>query len=297
VGRAAGSDGYVTLAVLLVVGLLAAIAASLLAVSRPALGLARIGGDEAVAEGLVQGGLTTAAYLLFAANVDSSKVDQVVLRQHTGEIRLSVADEGALVDLNSAEPDMLAGLFAAVGAKSLSGQAFSSRVLDWRDEDSDVNEDGGEASEYADAGLDYGPSNLPFHSVEEARFILGLSPPDFDRLKPFLTVYSGTSQVDPLSAPETVLRAIPGANRRDVQQLMRARVKDLDRSRLTELVPTISERLLTQASGVYRVRVDVALPDGYTDAVEAVIVGSQGGGSADYRTVAWSRLASAPRTQ
>jgi len=29
---------------------------------------------------------------------------------------------------------MLTGLFNAVGGKSLSGQAFASRVLDWRDE-------------------------------------------------------------------------------------------------------------------------------------------------------------------
>jgi general secretion pathway protein K len=295
--RTTDSDGYVTLAVLLVVGLLAAITASLLAVSRPALGLARIGGDEAVAEALVQGGLTTAAYLLFGAKEDATKVDKLVLRQHTGDIHFSVADEGARIDLNAAEPDMLAGLFIAVGAKSLSGQAFASRVVDWRDEDGDLNEDGAEAQAYADAGLDYTPSNLPFHSVEEARFILGLSPADFDRLKPFLTVYSGTAKVDPLAAPETVLRAIPGGSRNDVQRLLRARVTSQDRSKLAESVPAISEHLLSESSGVYRVRVDVELTDSYSDAAEAVIIAPQGGGSADYRTVAWSRLASAPRTQ
>lgn len=292
---AAGSDGYVTLAVLLVVGLLAAITASLLAVSRPALGLARIGGDAAAAEALTQGGLTAAAYLLFAANVEASKVNKIVLRQNTGDIHFSVADEGGRIDLNSAEPDLLAGLFEAVGGKSLSGQSFASRVLDWRDEDSDVNVGGAEASDYSDAGLDYGPSNLPFHSVEEARFILGLKPADFEKLKPFLTVYSGSNKVDPLSAPEAVLRSVPGANRRDVQQLLRARATIQDRARLAALVPTISEHLLTEGSSVYRVRVDVTLTNGYGDAVEAVISGLQGGG--DYRTVAWSRVASAQRPE
>lgn len=295
--RTADSDGYVTLAVLLVVGLLAAIAASLLAVSRPALGLARIGGDEAAAEALVQGGVAAAAYMLFGAKEDAAQVDKLLLRQHTGEIRLSVTDEAARIDLNFAEPDLLTGLFNAVGGKSISGQAFASRVLDWRDKDSDVNQNGAEASDYTDAELDYTPSNLPFHSVEEARFILGLSPADFERLKPFLTVYSGTSKIDPLSAPETVLRAIPGANRRDVQQLLRLRATSQDRARLAELAPTISEQLLDQSSGVYRLRVDVELTDGYSDAAEAVVIAPQNDGGSDYKTVAWSRLASAPPTQ
>jgi general secretion pathway protein K len=295
--RTADSDGYVTLAVLLVAGLLAAITASLLAVSRPALGLARIGGDDVAAEALAQGGVAAAAYLLFGDKEDASKVDKLVLRQHTGDIRLSVADEGARVDLNAAQPDMLAGLFNAVGGKSLSGDAFASRVVDWRDEDSDLNEGGAEASDYTDAELDYVPPNLPFHSVEEARFILGLSPADFERLKPFLTVYSGTEKVDPLSAPETVLRAIPGAGRREVQQLLRARATSRDRGRLAELVPTIADHLLGEGSGVYRVRVDVTLADGYSDAAEAIIIAPQGDGSGVYKTVAWSRLASASPTQ
>ena len=101
-------------------------------------------------------------------------------------------------------------------------------------------------------------------------------------------------EVDPLSAPETVLRAIPGGSRSDVQRVLRGRATSKDRARLAESVPAISEHLLSESSGVYRVRVDVELTDGYSDAAEAVIIAPQGGGSADYRTVAWSRLASAP---
>jgi general secretion pathway protein K len=242
----------------------------------------------------MQGGMTAAGYLLFAADQDAMKVDKLILRQQTGEIHVSVQDEAGRIDLNFAEPDMLAGLFAAVGAKSMSGQAFGSRVVDWRDEDEDLNEDGAESQAYVDADLTYTPPNLPFHSVDELRFILGLSPADFQRLKPYLTVYSGTAKVDPLSAPAAVLRAIPGVGSREVQQILRSRGATQDRARLAQSVPAISDHLLTQGSGVYRVRVDVTLTDGYTDAAEAVIIAPQGAGSAGYRTVAWSRPASAP---
>ena len=262
--RADNSNGYVTLAVLLVLGLLAAIVSSLLAVSRPALGLARIGGDEASADALLQGGVTTAGFLLFGAKEEPENVDKLQVRLDTGSIILKVSDEGARVDLNTADPQLLAGLFQAIGSNSLSPEVFSGRVLDWRDEDEDMNEGGAETSAYADAGFDYGPANRPFHSVDEARFILGLSPRDFERLKPYLTVFTGVAKVDPLSASETVLRAIPGASARDVQQMTRARGRGRTREELTALVPTLSESLLTESSGVYRVRVDAQLTNGFT---------------------------------
>ena len=170
---------------LLVVGLLAAIVSSLLLVSRPALGLSRLGGDEVAADALLEGGVTTAAFLLYGSQREVAKVDNLVLRLATGDIRIAVEDEGARIDLNSADPPLLAGLFAAVEGTSMPPGTFASRVVDWRDADSDTLQNGAEATDYEQAGLDYGPSNLPFHSVDELRFILGLSARDFDRLKPY----------------------------------------------------------------------------------------------------------------
>jgi general secretion pathway protein K len=295
--RTTGADGYVTLAVLLVVGLLAAIVSSLLAVSRPSLGLARLGGDEVAAEALLDGGFTTASFLLFGAKQEASDVDKLVLRMRTGEIRLGVTDEGGRIDVNSADSVLLEGLYKAVGATSLSAQAFANRVIDWRDGDGDLKQDGAEGADYTDAGLDYVPSNMPFHAVDEVRLILGLSPSDFGRLEPFLTVFSGTGQIDPLSAPDSVLRAIPGAGRREIQRLQQARRGGQSRARLAELLPEISGFFLSESSGIYRVRVDVTLTQGYSDSAEAVIIAPQGGGSAGYRTVAWSKLPPGARSQ
>ena len=98
----------------------------------------------------------------------------------------------------------------------------------------------------------------------------------------------------PLSASETVLRAIPGASARDVQQMTRARGRGRTREELTALVPTLSESLLTESSGVYRVRVDAQLTNGFTDSAEAVITEPASEGSDIYKTVAWSKLAAGP---
>ncbi len=294
---ARSSDGYVTLAVLLVVGLLAAIVSSILAISRPALGLARLGGDEVAAEALLDGGLTTAAFLLFGAKQDPAKVNKLALHLHTGDANLTVADEAGRVDLNNADPRLLEGLYSAVGGNSLSAQAFASRVVDWRDSDSDLNQAGAEASDYNEAGLGYGPSNLPFHSVDEAHFILGLSSRDFTKLQPFLTVFSGTGKIDLLAASPTVLRAIPGMSREQLQQVQQARRAGQDRAKIAERIPEAAEFLLDKSSGVFRVNVEVKLKDGYADAAEAVIIAPQAEGSAEYRTVAWSKLAAPAPSQ
>jgi len=285
----ASESGYVTLSVLLISGLLAAIVSSLLAVSRPALGLARIGGDEVASEALLQGGVSAAAFLLLEAKSKVEKVDGETIELGTGEIRLTAADEAGRVDLNSADPTLLAGLFTATGCTSMSADEFAARLVDWRDEDGDVSQGGAESGEYAEAEVGYVPSNLPFHSVEEMAFLLRLSRADFDRLIPFVTVFSGKAKVDPIAASETVLRAIPGATRNDVLQVLRARRAGLDRARILERLQTISGFLLDEPSGVYRVGVEVRLANGYSENIEAIISAPQGeGGGADYRVVAWS---------
>src|SRR5687767_3093912 len=112
------NDGYVTLAVLLMVGLLAALVSSLLAISRPAVDLARIGAEELRLDGLLQGGVTAAGYLLYAAAHDANAVDGMTLRFDEGTARLAVIDESGRIDLNRADMELLSGLFSAVRGTS-----------------------------------------------------------------------------------------------------------------------------------------------------------------------------------
>jgi general secretion pathway protein K len=280
----------VTFAVLLTVALLAAIVSSLVSVSRPALGLVRIGADEVAAEGLLQGGVDTAAYLLFDAQQPMGTVDGLSLGRDTGTIRIDVSDEAGRIDINAAKTELLAGLFEAVGGESMSPEAFASRVDDWRDQDDEASPDGAEADEYDSAHLSYVPPNRPFRSTDELRFILGLSRADYAALEPFVTTFSGAGTVDPLSASETALEAIPGFDRDSVKLILTSRRQGLDRDAIKALLQQGAEFLSTGDSSVYRVGVQVQLTDGFTDAAESVIVASQRGESAGYSVVAWSRL-------
>jgi general secretion pathway protein K len=268
------NDGYITLAVLLMVGFLAAIVSTLLALSRPALDLARIGADELRVEGLLEGGVTAAGYLLYAAAHEPGAVHGMTLRFDHGTARLAVADESGRIDLNSADAELLSGLFDAAGGSSLSPQAFAGRVADWRDADEEQTEEGAERTDYASEGLNYGPRNGPFRSVEELRLVLGLSEQDFNRLAPYVTVFNASGMVDPFSAERPVLMAIPDIGRDDIKKLVEAHgAPQAERDRVLEELEAFSDYFLFEPSGVYRVRVEARLNDGRAESAEAVLTG------------------------
>lgn len=125
-------------------------------------------------------------------------------------VTVTMVDESGKVDLNTATPQLLEGLFRAAGLKPERAQALSQAVQDWRDSDDASRPDGAERSQYQQAGRDYGPRNGPFASIEELQMVLGMNGALYTRLAPAITVWSGRNTPDPGSAPALVLQALPG---------------------------------------------------------------------------------------
>lgn len=288
--RTAGEGGYITLAVLVMAGIMAGVVSTLLVVSRPALGLARLQADEVAAEGLTEAGLTASAYMLYGAKRDWAEIDGLTLRFETGQVQLSVLDEAGRIDLNTTDPKLLAGLYAAVGGRSLSPEAFGARVQDWRDEDADVTNGGAEANDYASANLAYLPRNAPFQSVDELRFLLGLSGDDFNLLAPFLTVFNPSGMIEPFSARKTVLQAAPNLSASDLAKLLNAHKAKADlRKNFSDMLGGHTDAFITDPSGTYRIAIQARLKNGYTEAAEAVVSAPRDE-SKDFAVLAWSRL-------
>jgi general secretion pathway protein K len=285
------SDGYITLAVLVMAGLLASIVSALLVVAHPALGLARIGADQVAAESLVDAGLNAAGYFLFTAEQPPAAVDGMAFRFRGGTVRLTVQEESGRIDLNAAEPAVLAGLFAAAGGKSMQAESFAARIVDWRDRDEERGEGGAEAADYARADLSYAPTNGPFRSAADLRFILELSRDDAARLLPFVTIFSASRTIDPLSAPLTVLRAVPDLSDAEAQQIVELReAGPAGAEALAALIAPHAGTLSDTGPGIFRVGVRARLTSGYTAGAEAVVM-APADETADFRIVAWSKLA------
>jgi general secretion pathway protein K len=121
-------------------------------------------------------------------------------------VRVSVEDEDGKIDLNGAQPELLALLLEAVirENKELAGQdavTLSERIADFRDIDNLRRLHGAEDREYLAAGLAAGAKDAAFDSVGELGQVLGMTPALVEAVTPFVTVYNGRSQFDPEVAP------------------------------------------------------------------------------------------------
>ncbi|RBK02507.1 general secretion pathway protein GspK, partial [Xanthomonas oryzae pv. oryzae] len=132
-------------------------------------------------------------------------------------VEIRITDESGKVDLNMAEPGLLAGLVRAVGGDQSSATRIAGAIVDWRDTDSLSQPGGGaEDRDYADAGLPYGAKDSPFETLGELRLVLGIDGELYRKLLPNVTLYSGRSRPEARFAPAPVLTAMG----LDAQQLL-----------------------------------------------------------------------------
>jgi general secretion pathway protein K len=136
------------------------------------------------------------------------------------EVTVSLRDLAGLVDLNAATPELLDALLTAAEKQSggaltideATRKAVVDAIGDWRDRDDLRRLNGAEAAEYLAADRGYGPTNGPFASVHELRYVLGMTPELYETLAPLLTVHSKMPGINPDYAPEALLTGLPGAD-------------------------------------------------------------------------------------
>ncbi|WP_426418698.1 general secretion pathway protein GspK [Bradyrhizobium genosp. A] len=116
--------------------------------------------------------------------------------------------ESARINLNMAPRSMIGGLFAAVGVEPDSASQFADRVVAWRSAPRHNGQDSEDAL-YIASGLSYLPRHAPFSSVDELSLVLGLPAALLERVRPYLTVYSGTAGINVLDAAPQVIAALP----------------------------------------------------------------------------------------
>lgn len=135
-------------------------------------------------------------------------------RAHTlafegAQIEVQVRDEAGKIDLNSAAPDLLAGLFEQLGEDRGAAVQLAGAIVDWRDEDSLNQPSGGaEDADYAQAGLAWGARDGDFETVAELQQVLGMRADLYAAAAPHFTVYNGGARPDARFASDTVLAAM-----------------------------------------------------------------------------------------
>ena len=198
------------------------------------------------------------------------------------DVEVRIVDESGKVDLNSADPMLLAALLRVVGAEDGQAQALAGAIVDWRDADQYTQPMGGaEDPQYAEAGRPYGAKDAPFETVAELEQVLGMDRRLFEAAAPNLTVFNGLPQPDRRFAPGAVLEAMGEDAALALQQ--------------REAGDGLSPGLVGAGSGTYSIDSRARLADGRQAVLRAVIRAGGGGlpGSA-YVPLAWEEGA-APR--
>jgi len=116
--------------------------------------------------------------------------------------------EMARIDLNAAPKPLLAGLFITLGARPEDAEAYADRVIAWRT--ARTNEQDPEISTYRMSRLDYQPRGGKFPHPNELTLVRGLPPALVERVLPFVTTYSGSSQINVLDAAPEIVASLPG---------------------------------------------------------------------------------------
>lgn len=125
-----------------------------------------------------------------------------------GSMNISLQDESGLIDLNTANEDLILALLQATGLDDDQALQLQHRILDWRDRDKLVRTYGAEDNDYEMAGYEYGAKDGPFNTVDELRELMGMTEPVFQAIRHSLTVYSHKPAINPAVAPPHLLKIL-----------------------------------------------------------------------------------------
>lgn len=206
-------------------------------------------------------------------------------------VHVEITNESGKIDLNVADSTILIPLFESVGVDLTQAQALSDAIQDWRDADDIPRPYGAEAAQYAQAGLDYGPTNRPFQTVSEVQQVLGMNYDIYRRIEPAVTVYSGSSQPNPAYAPIEALRAIPGMTEALAEQIIAIRqsMPAGTTGAIGGLTLPGGAAVMTAGGGLtYSIKSRATLPNGVSTVFDASVrVGGVSAAGRPYTVLRW----------
>ena len=265
----ASQRGFVIVAVLwilLALSSLAMIFALYLSASAHAMA---VGDTELQNEALVSASVELAAYQLRLAS-DQARPAQGAFhfRMDDADVGVTFTSEAARIDLNFAPKEVLAALFAELGAGKDAASEDAERTVGWRTRPAP----GGANDEEARyAALGYSPRQSLFKHANELALVAGLSPALVDRALPFVTVFNGSAAIDAaIAAPEVVAAFDRNSG---VKDPFGDRLAAADGS-LASADPSVPPKSEASAakSPCYRVDTTIRFANGRRTASEVVIV-------------------------
>ena len=213
--------------------------------------------DTAKARALAEAGAQRAILDLMSPGTERQwPVDGSVqsFRFEGHDIAVAIRDATGLVDLNLANAVLLSALLTAADVDQMTQRRLVDAILDWRDADDLVRLNGAEDDDYLAAGLSWTTRGDAFGSVDELSYVMGMTAPIFERIAPYLTVYSNRWGVNLEYAPPGLIAALTG---QEIQPV---------RDSVASAAGTAA-----RGSDTYHIRVSAAVGDGALASLETVV--------------------------
>lgn len=156
-------------------------------------------------------GVERALVLLRSGPADGQSALRVSGADGDAGYEVRIEQEGGKVDLNYVSEPLLKGILKQGGLTAEEAEQLGDAILDWRDEDDIPRRNGAEAPDYAGLPEPLRPRNGRLASLEELRYVRGVTPVLYAGLfSGAFTVFGGGPQVNVNAAPVEVLRMLPG---------------------------------------------------------------------------------------
>jgi general secretion pathway protein K len=275
--------GFVLVAVLWILAALATLASIYSSYTVNTAAGSRVADDRVQAEASIRAGVEMAVFRQLALP-EKARPARGGFDMRLGRTGVAVRfrSEAARIDLNAAPTDLLSGLFAAVGVDSSRAATFAERIVGWRTKaaaGADANAAGANANAagadtkddkatkedklYSEQHMPYPPRHAPFDNALELSLLPGISLSVVERVLPFVTVFSGRSEVDVLSADATVLSALPKMTPQILGAVLNARVSDPGDGRaILELLGPAKSHATAETSKAFRASIAVDFDNG-----------------------------------
>lgn len=223
--------GFAMVLVIWILALLAVLAASVAADSHSEATIARNRFEIAQAKGLADAGAALAMIGLIdqiPATRWRADGSSRTIRYANGSVTITLFDEGGKIDLNSAPVELIGGLLDEFGVPGEERQATIAGIVERRRDFASLNPPTvthQRALGHPDLPDTGGPDieSKPFADVSELRLVPGLTRAGYERVRPFLTVYSDGPTINPLTAPREALLAVPGISPQELGFFLAAR--------------------------------------------------------------------------
>jgi general secretion pathway protein K len=282
--RPTSQRGFVIVAVLWILAALSSLAiifSVYLSVSAHALAI----GDSALqTEALISASTELTAYRLSLVRDKKPAHGSFHFRMDDADVNVAFLSEAARIDLNFAPKEVLAGLFAGLGASKQAAVDDADRIVGWRTRPTPGSANDEQAF-YASAGLGYAPRQSLFTHVNELALVAGLPPALVERALPFVTVFNGTSGVDRTIAAPEVLVAVSKGKPEESKDPLGAQPPQANGPPANGDASASAGGEATAKSPCYRIETMVTFKSGRRIASEVVI--ALGDASEPYRVLSW----------